>query len=326
MSDLPSADRRGPRGSESETPQQAAPEPEGTELAVQEVKRPEPEIPERERPGSAGQAGPLPLCAGHERSWWKKYWRSVILGGLGLAMLPAGFLIYPSIPEAPAPGYSQLVITSKVPVGLVEYAATQISAVTAEITVRVSLAPGTSSPSAASLQVWPPYGTTFLNCRAPACRDALGAGISGAYWTQELTFMPVGDSFQAIPVVLLVHAEHFGAVFNDVTASAVIPEVSYYAPSTPAQALLAGYKIPSAASYDWSSFQPQSFTKGFTVWAEDFSVGDTQSRVAVGINHGAQSHDDFMIFLAGAVIALGGAAILAAIQEALHAGDKEVLE
>lgn len=225
--------------------------------------------------------------------------------------------------RGPHPGYSQLVINSKVPVGLVQYAATQISAVTAEITVRVSLAPGTSRPGAATLQVWPPYGTTFVDCRAPACHNALGAGIPGDYWTEQLTFRPAGGSLQATPVVLVVKADHFGAIFNDVTASAVIPEVTYYGPPTPAQALLAGYEIPSAASYDWSSFQPQSFTKGFTVWAEDFSVGDTQSRVVVGINHSAQTRDDFLIFLAGAVIALGGAAILAATQEALHARDKE---
>lgn len=162
-----------------------------------------------------------------------------------------------------------------------------------------------------------------MGCRAPACHNVLGAGIPGAYWTERLTFKPAGESFQATPaVVLAVKADHFGAIFNDVTASAVIPEITYYGPSTPARALLAGYEIPSATSYDWSSFQPQSFTKGFTVWAENFSVGDTQSRVAVGINHGEQTRDDFMIFLAGAVIALGGAAILAASQEALHARDK----
>jgi hypothetical protein len=62
---------------------------------------------------------------------------------------------------------------------------------------------------------------------------------------------------------------------------------------------------------------------GFVIWAEDFSDGDTQSRVASGIDHDAQAHDDLMIFLAGAVVALAGAAMLAAIQEALHAGDKD---
>ena len=53
------------------------------------------------------------------------------LGGIGLVMLSAGFFIYPSTSEAPAPGYSQLVIISKAPVGLVQYGAIQISAVTA---------------------------------------------------------------------------------------------------------------------------------------------------------------------------------------------------
>jgi hypothetical protein len=110
---------------------------------------------------------------------------------------------------------------------------------------------------------------------------------------------------------------------NGVTASAVIPEVTYNGPPWPGASLLTYYKIPSAASYDWSSFQPQGFTHGHVVWAENLSGSDTQSRVAVGINHATQTHDDFMIFLAGAVVALAGAAILAAVQEALHARDKE---
>lgn len=62
---------------------------------------------------------------------------------------------------------------------------------------------------------------------------------------------------------------------------------------------------------------------GFVAWAEDSSDGGTQSRVASGVNHDAQAHDDLMIFLAGAVVALAGAAVLAAIQEALHAGDTD---
>jgi len=194
----------------------------------------------------------------------------------------------------------------------------QASGAAAEITVRISLAPG-AADGTATLTLLLPFGDTFINCSPPDCH---GETPAGAYWSKQLTLRSSGGPLLAIPHVF-VKTNNFGESSNGVTASAVIPEVTYYGPSAPAAALLAGYKIPSGGSYDWSSFQPQSFTNGFVVWAENFSAGDTQSRVAVGINHDAQANDDFMIFLAGAVVALAGAAMLAAIQEALHAGDKD---
>jgi hypothetical protein len=242
------------------------------------------------------------------------------LGGIGLAMLPASYFLYPSVSELPTPGYSQLVISSKVPIGAIQYGAAQVSSVIAKAAIRVSLPPGASGGTA-TLTVLLPFGDTFLNCHLPSCHDRT---LAGSYLIKQLTFRPAGGSFQATPVTFAVKANHFGATFNGATASAVIPEIEYFGPATTASALLTGYKITSADSYDWSSLHPQSFAKDdFVVWAEDFLPGDTQSRVALGINHSAQAHNDFMIFLAGAVVALAGAATLAAIQEALHARDKE---
>jgi hypothetical protein len=269
-------------------------------------------------PESSGKASPTPPPAGSKRPQWKKYRPSLILGPLGFAMLLVGFLFYPSVAELPTPGYSQLIIKSNTPIGAIQYGVAQISGVAAEITVRVSLDPGAPSGTA-TLSLLLPFGDTFINCRVPNCHATTPAG---SYWSKQLTLRSNGGSILAIPHIF-VRASHFGEISNGVTASAVIPEVDYNGPPAPLAALLAGYKIPSGRSYDWSSFQPQSFTKGFVVWAENFSVGDTQSRVAVGINHNAQTNDDFMIFLAGAVVALAGAAILAAIQEALIPRDRD---
>jgi hypothetical protein len=283
------------------------------------------------RPESAAQADlPTSKTGDSKRPWWKKYRASLIFAILGLAGLPVGFFVlYPSTPELPTPGYSQLVIRSSIPIGTIGYEAEQISAGTAKVTIRVSLPPGASG-GIAFLTVLLPFGDTFINCYPPSCRDQTQAG---SYLKQQLTFGTALSQFQTVqatPLTFEVSANHFGAIFNGVTASAVIPEVTYSC-SVPATlnlaALLTGYKISSAGSYDWSSLQPQGFNEnGFVVWSEDLAVGDTQSRVTVGINHAAQSHDDFMIFLAGAVIALAGAAILASIQEALHAGDRELKE
>jgi hypothetical protein len=270
-------------------------------------------MPER----SSAQADPSPRRAGEKPPWRKKYRRSLFLGLLGLAMLPVAFFLYPSVAELPTPGYSQLVIRSNTPIGVIQYGVAQISGETAEITVRLSLAPG-APDGTATLTLLLPFGSTPINCNLPNCHAATPAG---AYWSKQLTLTSTGGPFLAIPHIF-VKASDFGAISNDATASAVIPEITYNGPSAPAAALLAGYKIPSGSSYDWSSFQPQSFMNGFVVWAENFSDGDTQSRVASGVDHDAQAHDDLMIFLAGAVIALAGAAMLAAIQEALHVEDK----
>jgi hypothetical protein len=133
--------------------------------------------------GSSAQAGPPPRHAGKKRRWWRKYRRSLILGLLGLAMLPVAFFLYPSVAELPTPGYSQLVIKSNTPIGVIQYGVAQISGATAEITVRVSLAPGTPDGTA-TLTLLLPFGTTPINCNLPNCHAATPAG---AYWSKQLT-------------------------------------------------------------------------------------------------------------------------------------------
>jgi hypothetical protein len=274
--------------------------------------------PSAVHPESPAQTGPSAPNRRDGQPWWKKYRSSLILGLLGLVVLPVGFVIYPSVAELPTPGYSQLVIHSDTQIGFIQYGVSQISDTSAEITVRIGLTPG-AADGTATLTLLLPFGATFINCAPPDCH---GNTPAGDYWSKKLILKAGGDPLLAIPHIF-VKTSNFGEISNGVTASAVIPEVTYNGPSTPEPALLAGYKILSGRSYDWSSFEPQSFTDGFVVWAEDFSAGDTQSRVAIGTNHDAQDDDDFMIFLAGAVVALAGAAILAAVQEALHAGEKD---
>lgn len=62
-------------------------------------------------------------------------------------------------------------------------------------------------------------------------------------------------------------------------------------------------------------------------WEEPVNRGFTASRVAIGVNHSAQSWNDFKIFLAGALASLAGTAILAAAVEAArtHTHDWETL-
>jgi hypothetical protein len=55
------------------------------------------------------------------------------------------------------------------------------------------------------------------------------------------------------------------------------------------------------------------------------SRGTTAGREAAGIDQAAEASDNFMSFLARALLALGGAAILAAVLEAVHTCDWDLI-
>jgi Cu/Zn superoxide dismutase len=67
--------------------------------------------------------------------------------------------------------------------------------------------------------------------------------------------------------------------------------------------------------------EPEDTTSHSAVWQEQLAVGDTPSRVAVGIEHAGQAHNQLVSLLAGTLLGLGGAALLSAVQEARHARD-----
>ena len=93
--------------------------------------------------------------------------------------------------------------------------------------------------------------------------------------------------------------------------------------NTETEPLLTAYiTIPSAKSYDWSAFAPIDLGTGLTTWQEQIAnYGITPSRIVVGINHAAQSRHDTLVLVAGILFGIGGGALVAAVQEALHAND-----
>jgi hypothetical protein len=110
----------------------------------------------------------------------------------------------------------------------------------------------------------------------------------------------------------------FGFQVNGVQASVALPGVSIGGGGS--SNLLATYQMPHPGRYDWSSFPPDSIhpRQGIS-WYEPSAGQTLPSRIAVGIDHAEQSADDRNTFIAGALIGLAGAALIAAIQEALHA-------
>ena len=91
----------------------------------------------------------------------------------------------------------------------------------------------------------------------------------------------LGIDKQAI-AYLFVKAHDFGETYNGVNASVALPQVQYNGPGSPGIAIQ--YHIPSASSYDWSSFQTLFANDSYAVWPEQLTNGFVAGRDADGIN------------------------------------------
>jgi len=118
--------------------------------------------------------------------------------------------------------------------------------------------------------------------------------------------------------LVIVQASSLGINADSVTAKVAIPEVIYQGAGTP-PILFVWYHLNSVTNYDWSSYPTYSVSNSVTEWEEALVQGDTIGRTAVGINHAGQAERDTMTFIAGALVALAGGALLGAFQEVLTA-------
>jgi hypothetical protein len=95
MSDPRSAQGPEAQGSIIGSPGAAAQESKSLESAPQEPNSSKSKATEPMRAESSAEARPPPSRGGGTRPWWKMYRTSLILGVIGLAMLPASFFLYP---------------------------------------------------------------------------------------------------------------------------------------------------------------------------------------------------------------------------------------
>jgi hypothetical protein len=240
------------------------------------------------------------------------------LGVLGLALLVAALTLYPRTTQRPAPSFADLYVTTAAHIASVTYTVRQVSPAIAAVRVSVNSGAAPHAGAGVTLALEPPPGTFFRNCPRPAC--TISAGHPGyAYWAKHLTFKPVQGAGWAATAGFLVKADHFGATSNGVNAYAAIPDVTYHGPGKPY--LETVYHIPSAASYNWSWVPTEQVGGSVAVWEEPIPPGETAALAAVGINYAAQAQDGSKTFIAGALVALAGAAILTAVIEAMHVHD-----
>lgn len=274
-----------------------------------------------ESPQDPAQGKPQPLPARRKRSR-KKLLTPLVLGILGLALLLGAFFLYPRRTELPTPLFTQLELTTTAQINLIAYNVDAHPSL-AKLSIFVWLNPGQRAvPTMLTIKL--PFGDRILDCHAPCeARRYNGAGGAGVQysWASKLTFQPSSNSGLMAETDLFIQAFHFGEVYDGANASAAIPQIDYHGPDNPEPPMATQYIVPAASSYDWSPL-PALGTAGPDVnWVEYLPSGVTESRVAVGINHAAQSDDNTKTFIAGALLGLAGGAILSAIQEALHATD-----
>jgi hypothetical protein len=234
----------------------------------------------------------------------------LVLFGMGVVLLVLAVVLYRSAAttEVPAPAVPLVTFTSNVAIANIDYLVTQASPGTTLVVIGMQRDPSGRVPL-----FKPTVYVTFA-------QDVSRRGV-----TRTVTF---GHSGSASAVVhFYVHEADFGMSFNGSAASAAIPRIGYVGPGTPLVAVR--YPIPSASSYDWSSFPTADVTSSYADWetiTAKTPIGveaeaSTPGQVAVGINHARQATDSDKTFAAGALLGLAGGAILSAVQEALHARD-----
>lgn len=277
--------------------------------------------PEPESPPPTPESTP-PASAEQGRSRVKRIVIPLILLALGVSLGLVAFLVVYPPPEAgiPAPAYSKIIIITPIPVSFVGFNVVQRTPARAEVGVAVVLSHGTSATRGrnwAEIALSLPIGTTFSNCHGYAiCENHTSITPSSA--GGEVTF--VSGKATAL---FNVAASNFAVDFNGINAYAAIPEVELQLDGAGSESPVLGalFHIPSANTYDWSSFPTDQVKSSFAIWSQSLTIGENSGRVTVGINHALQARDDNLIFLAGALVGVAGAAILSAIQEALHAFD-----
>jgi hypothetical protein len=237
----------------------------------------------------------------------------LVLGGL------AAWLFQLASPgEQPTPPYATITLSSNDAIGIISYSV-QLSPGHGELTVGVQLS---SAPSQffgtpdVTLRVSRPNSTAFQKCPTLQCAHILSsAELTHSSSLQRLLFsknkstasihLPISDSGRSY-------------TYNGVTASAAIPQVFYTGPGNPI--LETEYNIPSGLSYDWSVLPAgYSTSKGYPWWDEQVTGNETPAVAPADVDHARQTRDNWLTFLAGALVGVAGGVLVAATQEALRA-------
>lgn len=173
-----------------------------------------------------------------------------------------------------------------------------------------------------AMAIHPPEGATFA-CTKPLPKPP--EKCTGNEWLTLLTFDRNGYSgIASMPI----KGAHFGIHYEGSEVAAVLPTVILQDPGkdTGSPGLLVSYYLPSAQRYDWGGDPPSGISKTRADWdAPLTSSGFTPGRAYVGTDDAAVDASQNRALITGVLAGVAGAALVAAIVEAVHARDWNVV-
>jgi hypothetical protein len=267
--------------------------------------------------------GSSPPAATAKRSRRKKILVPAVLTVIGLAILLAGFLMYPRRGEPAPPINASVTISGSAtmpPIWFIYYTVDQVRPDVASVTVRLLPSVSRVAPGARATVILDAGGAAIMNC-SPSCHPAFGSAAAVVKFGSRTATAPTPTAH------FLVKAHSFGVTANGVTAAAAFPDITFSGVHQQ-PLLMMDYQIPAANTYDWSANPTIGLSKSHATWEEPVipsnqqqrlgAGGLTPTRVATGINHTAETNDNTLTLVAGVLFGLGGGALVAAVQEALH--------
>jgi hypothetical protein len=294
--------------------------------SIRDGGQPPPKIPRPTAPAGTGASASQPAKS---RRLWKKILTPIVLALIGGVLVLFAVVLYRSPGDPSTVSFTTLEVKSLSEVGKITYHVSQASPSVTEISTEITLPLGTRAPSAEAsisdqyFELFLPPGFTFQTCPRSSCRFVQANDQYVSYL--PLKFKTVTSGLPrptgVATVTFFVRAHGFGYSSNSVTALAAIPQVFYFGPGSEPTLTTVYDNAPAASSYDWSAFPPVASSGTAAVWDVPVVSGATQGRVAVGINHANQAKESNETFIAGALLGLAGGALVAAVQEALHAND-----
>ena len=159
-------------------------------------------------------------------------------------------------------------------------------------------------------------GSRFLDCVTACSND----GASGATYHPSLVLLQK----RMVSRTVDVSSKPFGYATNELDASVALPELLYTGHVQPSFYVHAA--IRNAQNYGWTGVAPEFLSPTGAQWLElSASAPITSNAVqqevapnnATGVNPAAQDDDNRLTFLAGALLGVGGGALIAALQESV---------
>jgi hypothetical protein len=157
------------------------------------------------------------------------------------------------------------------------------------------------------------FGDFHVSCEANAiCVSTPGATyISSSFGIQRRKMIPDED-------IVTVEDPRINAASNGESAVVEMPAVVELGSRESEVRLTVSYYVPNADMYDWS-IPPSIDSKNTATWSEEvYTTPSGQASEITGINHQAESHDNYATFISGVLLGVTGAAAIGVVQEGLH--------